>query len=587
MTGPGQDDQTVVEFSQDSDKPTSAGSPPGSEPPKKRTPWLWIALAGLVILLCLAAVGGGAAYLVSTQGKISLLGGKTPQITEAPTVTPEAASPAVTPTATEAQGSAAPTPTASPSTEEPVTPRPSATQKTDSIQVPTSSPKATATSEAETRPFIGPIVFARGATEDGKPVEPGDAFTGEITEIHAVFTYKGMVDGTPWERGWQLAGNRVGSGSGVWEKGSSGVYHLSLNNGGRPLDAGNWELEIYVDGEMLRSDQFVIKRGAGGPTELPDLLPTGRPVATPTGESGTTPTAEPEATPDVPVVAGTHEIAFSRWDGGKHNLFIANTDGSGEQFALERASGPSWSPDGRYLYAYGAEGVDRQVREGQEYTWSDAGISNGIIRLDMTTLEDGIPDAFQDPTWKEGTGRYAALAPGGMMLAFDATRGGPDRRIYFLGTSDDRQFDIEIPGEQADWSPDGNKLVYRSGRDNRQGIWVSNRDDSGAVNITNDGTDAFPRWSPDGRKIAFHREAGGNVDIYLMNTDGSNIRRLTDAPGTDTLPAWTPNGRIVFRSARSGSWGVYIMNADSSDQKQILANADPGPDWAFGRMDVH
>jgi hypothetical protein len=29
------------------------------------------------------------------------------------------------------------------------------------------------------------------------------------------------------------------------------------------------------------------------------------------------------------------------------------------------------------------------------------------------------------------------------------------------------------------------------------------------------------------------------------------------------------------------------MDADGGGQKQIIANADPGPDWAFGRMDVH
>ena len=585
MTEPGQDDETVVEFSQDSDKTIIAGSPPGSEPPKKRAPWLWIALAGLVILLCLAAVGGGTAYLVSTQGKPSFLGGKTPQITEASTVTPEAAGATVTPTATEAQDSATPTPTASASTEEPSTPGPTATQKTDSIQVPTSPPKATATSEAETRPFIGPITFAKGAAEDGKPVGASDTFTGEITEIHAVFTYKGMVDGTPWERGWHLDGNRVGSGSGVWDKGSSGVYHLSLNNGGRPLDAGNWELEIYVDGQMLRSGQFVLKSDAE-PTELPDLLPTERPVTTPTSESGTTPTTEPEATPVVPAVASTYQIAFSRWDGGRHNLFIAKTDGSEEEQVWQRAASPSWSPDGQFLYAYGTEGVDRQEAEGTGEVQFE-GVSNGVIRLDMFSFKDGFYGIYQDPTWKEGTGRVTALAPNGVMLAFEATRGNPSWRIYFLPTTENQQFHVEILGEQPGWSPDSNRLVYRSGRDNRQGIWVSNRDDSGAVNITSGGNDAFPRWSPDGRKIAFHREAGGNVDIYLMNPDGSNIRRLTDAPGPDTLPAWTPDGRIVFRSARTGSWGIFIMNADSSDQKQILANTDPGPDWAFGRMDVH
>ena len=165
--------------------------------------------------------------------------------------------------------------------------------------------------------------------------------------------------------------------------------------------------------------------------------------------------------------------------------------------------------------------------------------------------------------------------------------GGPDLRIYFLGTDDNQQYDIEILGEQAGWAPDSNQLVYRSGRDNKQGLWISNRDDLGATLITSDGSDAFPRWSPDGRKIVFTREAAGNVDIYTMNVDGSNVRRLTDTPGPDTLPAWTPDGaQIVFRSARDGNWGIYIMNADSSNQRLIVSHAGLGPDWSFGRMDV-
>jgi formylglycine-generating enzyme required for sulfatase activity len=294
----------------------------------------------------------------------------------------------------------------------------------------------------------------------------------------------------------------------------------------------------------------------------------------------------PAAVPPTVTPAGTPaaRIAFSRWDGTKHNMFIANTDGSGEQLVLERAAGPSWSPDRRYLAFYGQEGVDRQVRGGVEYQAS--GISNGIIHLDMRSVSRDITTLrlFQDV--REGTARWAAWSPNGRMIAFDARRGGPDWHIYIFSLSDSREI-ASIPGEQADWSPNSRQLVYRSGRDNKQGIWISNRDDSNPYTITNEGNDSFPRWSFDGSEIVFHRDSGGNnVDIYVMNADGSHVRRLTNSPGIDTLPAWTPDGRIVFRSTRSGSWGIYIMNADGSDQQQIIANADPGPDWAFGRMDV-
>ncbi len=200
---------------------------------------------------------------------------------------------------------------------------------------------------------------------------------------------------------------------------------------------------------------------------------------------------------------------------------------------------------------------------------------------------------------KEGTARATAWSPNGYMIAWDA-KPGDNYTIFFYGeegTDFEAQSAIQIPGEHPDWSPDSNQVVYRSGREGKQGLWVSDRFDSVAHRITDDGTDAFPRWSPDGKWIAFQREAEGNVDIYVMpapgadgsgSPDGSQVRRLTDAQGPDTLPAWTPDGQyIVFRSAREGTWGIYLMSADGGNQQQIIPYGDPGPDWTFGRMDVH
>ena len=282
-----------------------------------------------------------------------------------------------------------------------------------------------------------------------------------------------------------------------------------------------------------------------------------------------------------------YRIAFARWDGGKYDLYLAHPNGR-EQLLLERAAGPSWSPDGQFLAFFGAEGVDRQERFGMQ-TAVYEGITNGVIVVPVTFWPVDLTQLQLFQIARQGTARAAAWSPNGRVIAWDARPGGRDYRIYFYGqpgTPDEVQSAIEIPGEQPDWSPDGNRIVYRSGRHNQQGIWISNRDDSNAHRITQDGSDALPRWARHGQLIAFSREVAGNVDVYTMYPDGSNVRRLTNAPGHDTLPAWTPDGRIVFRSARTGSWAIYVMNADGSGQTPVIANADPGPDWAFGRMDV-
>ena len=88
------------------------------------------------------------------------------------------------------------------------------------------------------------------------------------------------------------------------------------------------------------------------------------------------------------------------------------------------------------------------------------------------------------------------------------------------------------------------------------------------------------------KPIAFSRDVGGNVDIYRVDVDGSNLTRLTDAFGHDTLPVYLPDGELVFRTARTGSWSIWKMKADGSNQTQIIANAPVGPDWAFSRMSV-
>ncbi len=401
-------------------------------------------------------------------------------------------------------------------------------------------------------PEMSPLNFALESAETGEPVESSFSFAEGTTQVHTVFEYANLSPEMIWTQVSYHNGIEISRISQPWLEGVSGRYDYVIEAGGEPLSAGEWALEFYINDELLTAGSFTIESAEDtAAAEAPDLA-------------------------DLPQV---YLLVYPKWNGEKHDLYLNDTNGSREQFILGRAAGPSWSLDSRYIFVYGEEGIDQ--------LYPQSGVTNGIMRLTATSLpaSNNQIQIYQGHGWNDGTARWANVAPDGTMIAYDGDRGG-GRRIYFLGTAANQQFRYEIIGEQADWSPDSQKIVYRSGRNNQTGIWISSRTDSGHTRITSNGSDSFPAWSPDGQTIAFSRDVGGSTDIYTVNVDGSNLQRLTDAPGHDTLPAYLPNGDLVFRSSRSGGWSIWKMKGDGSEQIEIIAKAPVGPDWSFSRIGV-
>jgi hypothetical protein len=556
-----------------------ASQPAVPPPPKpKRNIWVTVGGVGCGLILCVALLLTAGAMLLrdrlGLEEVFANLAGTTPTVV-APTLTPISAATTEAETTAEA--------TAEPVVESTTTATTAATA--EAVADDTATPAASPTPTSE--PKFGSITFARGATEDYKPISPTLTFQEGITQVHAIFEYSGMSKDYQWERAWYLDDKEVLRNAQQWSGEQTGIFDYFIDAGNDPLFPGQWVLKLYVEDKLLATGDFTIEPKAG-----PGLARGGA-EGEATATVGPTPTLTPTvvATPTKAAGGGgggggVYKLAYTKWDGGQHNLYVADTNGKGERFLFGRAAGPSWTPNGQEIFFYGEQGVDRQhLPDGREFVFD--GVSNGIIAL-TNAASLSSPEAallYQGLDWKQGSARWASVSPDGQMVAFDAKPGG-DYRIYFLGTADNQQYRFEIIGEQGDWSPNGLKIVYRSGRDGKTGIWISNRDDSGHTNITQGGSDSFPAWSPDGKTIAFSRDDGGNVDIYLVNVDGSNLRRITETPGPDSLPIYTPSGDIIFRSARTGSWGIWKMSGSGANQKEIIPNAGVGPDWAFSKMDV-
>jgi Tol biopolymer transport system component/DNA-binding winged helix-turn-helix (wHTH) protein len=120
------------------------------------------------------------------------------------------------------------------------------------------------------------------------------------------------------------------------------------------------------------------------------------------------------------------------------------------------------------------------------------------------------------------------------------------------------------------FSPDGKRIVFASGRSGSVEIWVCDSDGSNPRQLTFFGGSGTPRWSPDGQQIAFDSEREGHSDIYVVHAEGGQPRRLTTESSNDVVPSWSRDGRwIYFASDRTSSFQVWKMPAEGGRAVQV------------------
>ncbi len=114
---------------------------------------------------------------------------------------------------------------------------------------------------------FGPITFAEGVRNDN-PVRPGTAFRGGIKELYAFFDYEGMRDGLAFTRRWLIDGRVVVDKTSVWDGGESGNFWVGIYSD-EGLPEGVYALQLFVEGELLRSGSCTVGGGGARPTPTP------------------------------------------------------------------------------------------------------------------------------------------------------------------------------------------------------------------------------------------------------------------------------------------------------------------------------
>ncbi len=126
------------------------------------------------------------------------------------------------------------------------------------------------------------------------------------------------------------------------------------------------------------------------------------------------------------------------------------------------------------------------------------------------------------------------------------------------------------------FSPDGKRIMYTSLRDGFPEIWMMSRDGSQRERIA-EGSQA--QWSPDGQSIVFIRDD----QTHVRELGSGNERRITPEPWQRCgVPTWSPDGKqIAVASRHTEDIGIFIFAVGGAKHNQ-LETEEPSctPQWS-------
>lgn len=264
----------------------------------------------------------------------------------------------------------------------------------------------------------------------------------------------------------------------------------------------------------------------------------------------------------------TH-IAFVRLDENGCGIFALPAIGGAEQLLTRCRQawlGFDWSPDDSVLFV-----ADQEIE----------GDPIGVWRVDLT---DGGRRQLTTPPAPHYRDTSPRVSPDGKWVAFRRKMAEGQFEIFLVpsGGGEERQLTFERQDNGGfDWAPDSRSIVFSSNRGGLFSLWrVSFYGEVEPLGIE----DAYlPAVADRADRLVFEKRS---LDIDLWEVGNPFVepspkaRRWSTSTQHELDPQFSPSGtRAAFVSQRSGSYELWVADADGGDARQLTFFAEPAPGW--------
>ena len=169
------------------------------------------------------------------------------------------------------------------------------------------------------------------------------------------------------------------------------------------------------------------------------------------------------------------------------------------------------------------------------------------------------------------------LSPDGRRLVVSVREGRRTGDVWIHDLSNDTQSRLTFGGDNRDaiWTPDGERVTFRSKRTGSWEIFWKPADGSGEAEQLTGGGLTPVSWSPDSRVLVVNQSTpAGDVNLLALRMkEGRELQPLISTPSYEGDASFSPDGRwLAYVSDETGSMEIYVQAFPGLGAKRQISN---------------